>query len=93
MEISWRFHDTASFATRRYPFSHLIELIYCHQYVLSIQKFVILQPFSTQDNLKTFREAEKDEILDSEVNHNFEADMYLEKLEQDNEKVTLWFYL
>ncbi|XP_031627894.1 osmotic avoidance abnormal protein 3 isoform X2 [Contarinia nasturtii] len=38
------------------------------------------------DNLKTFREAEKEEILESEVNHNFEADMYLEKLEQDNEK-------
>lgn len=40
------------------------------------------------DNLKTYREAEKEEIIESEVNHNFEADMYLEKLEQDNEKVS-----
>lgn len=39
------------------------------------------------DNLKTFREAEKEEILESEMNHNFEADMYLEKLEHENEKV------
>lgn len=39
------------------------------------------------DNLKTFRDAEKEEILESEMNHNFEADMYLEKLEHDNEKV------
>lgn len=45
-------------------------------------------PFNL-DNIKTFREAEKEEILESEVNHNFEADMYLEKLEQDNEKVML----
>lgn len=39
------------------------------------------------DNMKTFREAEKEEVLETEMNHNFEADMYLEKLEQDNEKV------
>lgn len=39
------------------------------------------------DNLKTFRDAEKEEILESEMNHNFEADMYLEKLEHENEKV------
>lgn len=43
--------------------------------------------FLSIDNLKTFRDAEKEEILESEMNHNFEADMYLEKLEHDNEKV------
>lgn len=37
--------------------------------------------------MKTFREAEKEQISELEVNHNFEADLYLEKLEQDNEKV------
>lgn len=37
--------------------------------------------------MKSFRDAEKEEILETEMNHNFEADMYLEKLEQDNEKV------
>lgn len=37
--------------------------------------------------MKAFRDAEKEETLETEVNHNFEADMYLEKLEQDNEKV------
>lgn len=40
------------------------------------------------DNMKASREAEKGDILEPEVNHNFEADMYLEKLEQDNEKVS-----
>lgn len=39
------------------------------------------------DNMKAYREAEKEEILETEMNHNFEADMYLEKLEHENEKV------
>lgn len=38
--------------------------------------------------MKTFRDAERGETLEAELNHNFEADMYLEKLEQD-EKVKL----
>lgn len=37
--------------------------------------------------MKAYREAEKEEILETEMNHNFEADMYLEKLEHENEKV------
>lgn len=32
---------------------------------------------------------EKDESTEHEVNHNFEADMYLEKLNQENEKVNI----
>lgn len=36
------------------------------------------------DHMKTI---EKDENMEPEVNHNFEADMYLEKLDQENEKV------
>lgn len=42
--------------------------------------------------MKAFRDAEKEETLETEMNHNFEADMYLEKLEQDNEKVNGAFY-
>lgn len=37
--------------------------------------------------MKAYREAEKEEMLETEMNHNFEADMYLEKLEHENEKV------
>lgn len=32
---------------------------------------------------------ERDELSEHEVNHNFEADMYLEKLNQENEKVNI----
>lgn len=40
------------------------------------------------DHIKNTRELEKEEVLESELNHhNFEADMYLEKLDQENEKV------
>lgn len=37
--------------------------------------------------MKSYRDAEKDDVIEPEMNHNFEADMYLEKLEHDNEKV------
>lgn len=43
--------------------------------------------FEFTDNMKAYREAEKEEMLETEMNHNFEADMYLEKMEHDNEKV------
>lgn len=42
---------------------------------------------SFTDNMKVFREADKEEMLETEMNHNFEADMYLEKMEHDSEKV------
>lgn len=41
--------------------------------------------------MKVFRETEKEEMQETEMNHNFEADMYLEKMEHDNEKVNQFF--
>lgn len=52
---------------------------------------IILNHFTISDNMKAYRDAEKEEILETEVNHNFEADMYLEKLEQD-EKVSYYTF-
>lgn len=39
------------------------------------------------EQLKACRDVEKDEHVEAEMNHNFEADLYLEKLEQENERV------
>lgn len=53
--------------------------------------FITKKIYSFPDNMKTFRDTEKDDVLETEMNHNFEADMYLEKLEHDNEKVRVKF--
>lgn len=39
------------------------------------------------DAIKHFKETEKDEV--PEIKHNFEADIYLEKLDHETEKVSL----
>lgn len=39
------------------------------------------------DSIKHLKETEKSDLPDTEIKHNFEAEIYLEKLDHETEKV------
>lgn len=41
------------------------------------------------DAIKSFKEHDKDDVAEADIKHNFEADIYLEKLDHETEKVGL----